>query len=517
MLVLAKDSRFIIMPETTLKREQYPTMLLNWKYEIGVDSKSSPAEVEVVKDIVHYFNERPDIDENSRQIKDIVKYFNEHPDMVEEAVAETIRSAMEGTAALADATKNDVMSGRWASNAIQNIDSRFGGAAASGSDAWAERAIMIATWIKENFDQMGEVEKWVAWFKFLKPLKEGYFNLSRDGDIEMDDNDNLGRPESWGRKVKEQMTKLGTWDSTVRDYAGVPTQEPMVGTLGEPQAVGESTEQQIDRIERLLSEADDSYDLRIYNIKIGCVIDRDNGGSESETATEIRGVDSVTTVRPIAATKRSITATSEYVLYDIKFELLGSASRVEYRDEILLPRMRRIKGLKIMTISSMHRINRKGTIRTVRESKVLKEYGFGAASSNSGLAGQLGSVAGRNNQGSSPNMKTPRPTLQAIVDDWSEGGVKIYDVPTDHGNSAHHVMMPTEELIGLMGAMFRGPKDIFDGGYQDFIANGAQAPVYLAVGQNGRAAVTGNEDLIWYAKKSGLENLPVFISYQRQV
>jgi hypothetical protein len=360
---------------------------------------------------------------------------------------------------------------------------------------------MMARWISQNFEQMGEVEKWVAWYKFLSPIKEGRFNMAREGDIEMDDDANIGRPESWKRKVQEQMKKLGTWDSTVRDYAGVPTQEPMRGTLGEPRAVGESIEQQIDRIDALLNEADDSYDLRIYNIKVGCVINRDIGGSESETATEIRGIESCTTVRPIAATKRPVTATSEYVMYDIKFELLGSQSRVEYRDEVLLPRMRMIKGLKIMTISSMHRINRKGTIRTVRESKALKEYGFGAASSNSGLAGQLGSVAGRNNHGSSPNMKTPRPTIQTIIDDWSEGGVKIYDVPTDHGNSAHHVMMPTEELIELMGSMFRGPKDVFDGGYQDFIANGAQAPVYLAVGQNGRCAVTGNEDLIWYAKR----------------
>ena len=72
-LVLAKDSRFIILPETTLQHEQYPTMLTNWKYEIGVDSKSSPEEVEVVKDIV--------------------KYFNAHPDMVEEAAEETLRGA----------------------------------------------------------------------------------------------------------------------------------------------------------------------------------------------------------------------------------------------------------------------------------------------------------------------------------------------------------------------------------------------------------------------------------------
>jgi len=303
------------------------------------------------------------------------------------------------------------------------------------------------------------------------------------------------------------MKRMRAYSGTVQNYGGVQR--------GEPRPAQESVEQQIDRIEKLLQESDDAYDLRIYNIKVGCVIDRDNGGSESETATEIRGIEAVTTVRPIAASKRPVTATSEYVMYDIKFELLGSQSRVEYRDQVLMPRLRTIKGLKIMTISSMHRTNRKGTIRTVRESKDLQEYGFGSA--NGGMTGQLGAVVGRRNNGNSPAMKAPRPTLQTIVDDWAEGGVKIYDVPTDHGNSAHHVMMPTEELIGLMGSVFRGPKDIFDGGYQDFIANGAQAPVYLAIGQNGRAAVTGNEDLIWYAKKSGLENLPVFISYQRQV
>ena len=63
---------------------------------------------------------------------------------------------------------------------------------------------------------------------------------------------------------------------------------------------------------------------------------------------------------------------------------------------------------------------------------------------------------------------------------------------------------------------FRAPRDAFDGMYQNFIKNGALAPVYVAIGKNG-IKISGNEDLIWYAKKAGLEELPVFLSYQIQV
>ena len=101
----------------------------------------------------------------------------------------------------------------------------------------------------------------------------------------------------------------------------------------------------------------------------------------------------------------------------------------------------------------------------------------------------------------------------------------------------YHVMVPVKELWQYASRINRQPKDIFDIKYQrfdaeyqrvkdkmkdplqyqQFIKNGAQGPVYLAIGKNGRAKVTGNEDLIWFAKRAGLEELPVFISYQRQV
>ena len=49
------------------------------------------------------------------------------------------------------------------------------------------------------------------------------------------------------------------------------------------------------------------------------------------------------------------------------------------------------------------------------------------------------------------------------------------------------------------------------------IKTGPAGPVYVAVGKNGRVKITGNEDIVWFAKKSGLEQVPVFFSYQMQV
>ena len=106
--------------------------------------------------------------------------------------------------------------------------------------------VMIAKWIHENFDQMSEPEKYVAWFKYLKPLKDGYFNMARSGDIEMDDDANIGMPKNWTKDVQDQMKKMKTFACTVRDYSGV---QP-----AEPEPVSESAEQQLDRIERLLQD-----------------------------------------------------------------------------------------------------------------------------------------------------------------------------------------------------------------------------------------------------------------------
>jgi len=294
----------------------------------------------------------------------------------------------------------------------------------------------------------------------------------------------------------------------VNKYGGVQRGETLAGTMGEPQPVGESTEQQIDRIERLLQEKDPTYDLRIYSIKVDVSIQKDLGGEIQETQTEIRGIEGVTTVRTVGSTLQLGSAL--LATYEIKFELLGAMSRVKYRDRILVPGLMKVKGLRILRVNPIRRTNIKGTIRSVRENKrALQEYatmGFGGAAANLGAQ-----------RGGTPALPTPRGSIQSIVDDWQQGGVMMYDAPSDSTDMRYHVMLPVSELLPYMSREFRAPKDAFDGMYQKFIKNGARAPVYVAIGQNGRVKVTGNEDLVWFAKRSGLEDLPVFLSYQRQV
>jgi hypothetical protein len=341
-------------------------------------------------------------------------------------------------------------------------------------------------------------------------------------------------PKGWAKEVQDQMKKMKAFSGTVRNYTGVQqgttqsattgtdrggwtpgaptpaagtqTGDPLRGTLGEPRPAQEGAEQQIDRIERLLGESDPSYDLRIYSIRVDVSVQKDLGGEIQETQTEIRGIEGVTTVRTVGDTRDigpALVAT-----YEVKFELLGAISRVRFRDKILIPGLMRIKGLKMVGVSPIHRTNVRGSTRTVRET--LKEYG--GVANFGGAAGNLGMLRKYNVQTS----VTPRETIQSVLDDWVEASVQVYDAPTNTTDMRYHVMMPVEELLPLISRVFRAPMDAFDGMYQHFIANGAENPVYIALGKNNVAKVTGNEDLIWFAKRAGLEELPVFFSYQRQ-
>ena len=141
---------------------------------------------------------------------------------------------------------------------------------------------------------------------------------------------------------------------------------------------------QILRIDSLLNEKDETYDLRIYSMKVDVAISKDLGGEIQEVQTEIRGIEGVTTVRTVGDTRD--VGTSNVGTYEIKFELIGNIGRVKYRDKVLIPGLMKIKGLRILRISSMHRTNVRGTIRTVREE--LMEYGgianFGGGVSNLG-------------------------------------------------------------------------------------------------------------------------------------
>jgi hypothetical protein len=140
---------------------------------------------------------------------------------------------------------------------------------------------------------------------------------------------------------------------------------------------------------------------------------------------------------------------------------------------------------------------------------------YGGISNFGGGVSSLGAAGGRASMGT--KMRTPRMTLQNILDDWVDGGVKMYDDPAPNNLMSYHVMYPVEELLDYLSREFRAPMDAFDGMYQNFIKVGPTAPVYIALGKNGRIKITGGEDIIWFAKRAGLKEVPVFFSYQRQV
>ena len=496
-VVLASDSNFIArtMKDTSsVPFNAYPKMAFSWEYFMTVDVNTPSEEFEVVKNILGILDKNPKIlIETAEELFEagytkIRKNTQEQKKMMEseqefKSALNNIVSAYKLGPYMDPATRHDDNPDPLDINADSNAMER-------------QSSIDIASilrWFESNWSNFDSIEKFIMWTVYLDPL--GNFTFRRYGPVANVAQDGPGTPiypRNFSRYVLAQKERMGVSNDS-------------------------AMEEQVIKIDNLLNELDPSYDLRIYNIEVGCTIERHRGGSESETATEIRGIEGVTTVRPVAARKRNITPTAGFVLFDIKFELLGSQSRVDYRDKVLLPALRKIRGLKILTVSSIHRTNRRGTIRTVRES-VINELGMGSAfgygvDNVGGLAGNLGSVRRQQTR----DMPTPRPQLQSILDDWVEGGVMAYDAPTNYTDMRYHVMMPVEELLPFITSEYRGDMKDFQGRYKHFISTGPQAPVYLAIGQNGRIKITGGEDLVWFAKKSGLEELPCFFSYQKQV
>jgi len=239
-----------------------------------------------------------------------------------------------------------------------------------------------------------------------------------------------------------------------------------------------------------LQEAGNPLDVRLYEIDYVMSYPLGQGFEITDIHNIIRAIPDVTTVRTIGNAKRS-QGNRTLSLQRLKFALRGQKNRLEWVRQVLLPQIRKISP-KIR----IHKVDRAELI----------------SSSNQRLEESYYNSTMRQ----SPGRTTPLPSIQNLIDDWVEGGV-MYDQPTNHNLTRYSVMMPVEDLKHLCGREPRKHGHHFDAGYQNFIQNGTRDPIYLAIGKNGRAKITGNEDDLRYAIKAGVEEVPVFISYQRQV
>ena len=533
---IAKDLRFVIVPQIMyFEGGGVQSVLLQYMLSIVVDSY--------------------DGDEQINTAVDFAEYLNDNPEQVFEAADEILSLPVEKAEEEARKDRQDIVDGSMAKTLLDAIDRRHGETASD--NPLSKKATSMAGWFQKNWDQMGAIERVVAINKYIYPLSQGAYQLY-DANLEVEDEQNLGMPLSWNSAVAEEyrFRGKGTGGAWGPQYKWGIAKDAEINEP--PAALGENInlpaelppwiktpeqyeEEQLERIQKLLEKkTDPTYDLRIYRVRVGCGVIDGVGGSDSELGAEIRGISAVTTVRPLADSKRALTPTEDYIVFEVKYELLGGQNRIEYRDNVLLPQMREVEGLKVIDWSAVYQTNVQGTIRNVRDVreglKRLHEQGFGSAFGMSNFGGVAGSLGAQRASPASV-MPTPRSTLQSIADDWTEGGVQLYDFPVNTNDMQYHVMMPVSELWPYCSRISRHPRDVFDAKYQqfdavyqrlkddledptkyqEFIKEGARAPVFVAIGKNGRVKITGNEDLVWFAKKAGLADLPVFLSYQRQV
>ena len=138
-IILAKDSHFIIQGtnNAVVPNRKYPTQPIGWMYKINMNYQTSEAEIQVTQDILDFFNE--------------------NPEMMNQAAQKTIQDALSGITALAQGRKADITSGKAVYPQIRRIDSMMG--TQVDANHLAMKGMMIATWIKQNFEQMDEIEK----------------------------------------------------------------------------------------------------------------------------------------------------------------------------------------------------------------------------------------------------------------------------------------------------------------------------------------------------------------------
>jgi hypothetical protein len=465
---LAKDIELVIYPKVRYdvrEPDRVPTLSFDFFFQIRVG-----------------FDD--DVEEIDRLIA-MAKHINDNPTIVREAARDIIAVPMSELNDGVQARKHLMLNPNTAVSYYNEMNNRFGARADAGNDD-DERRMLIAMWIRDNYAQMDEIEKFVAYYKYIEPMLGRAGAVFRIFGANAAINPETGEPRAWWDLVQNERQRRG------------------VGMASSEAPVNESIEDQIARIDALLNEKESPIDLRIYTMQIGCSVNNDVGGAEMEIETQIRGIPGVTTVKTVPDMRRPLTPQADYNVFEIKFEILGAKNRVEFRDNVVFPDLRKIAGINIIDWTPIHRTNVRGTIRTVRESSRINEWGLGG--------GAIGPT--RN----SPHglMTTPRMCIEDIIKDWEEG-VKAFDVPVNTNDMSYHVMMPLSELEPFMARIYRADKITFDGHYKQFIEKGPTLPVYLAIGRGGRVKVTGNEDLLWFAKRSGLEEVPVFISFQNQV
>ena len=89
---------------------------------------------------------------------------------------------------------------------------------------------------------------------------------------------------------------------------------------------------------------DAGYELKLFVTPVRCSISKTLGGDKTDTFNEIRGIESVTTVSDVLGTVRE-DENNYYSTILVKFELSRGEQPKNFRRQILIPTLKKIKGL----------------------------------------------------------------------------------------------------------------------------------------------------------------------------
>ena len=107
----------------------------------------------------------------------------------------------------------------------------------------------------------------------------------------------------------------------------------------------------VEMVEKQLLLSEDNAQ-NIYKTTVKLRVNKNVAGETTQVLNEIRGISGVTTVIHLSDMARKADV-YDFVLYEIKFELIGSdSSAVSYMKRVLVPGLREIRGIDIQDIQS---------------------------------------------------------------------------------------------------------------------------------------------------------------------
>ena len=196
---LARDIRFIVEPVVNYFAQGGGLDSVNfwWRFTVGIDPNEDQEEVD--------------------RTLNFVKYINENPQEVIDAANELIDFAAEPMIERAQKNKEDVLNGTLMSRLLDAVERRYGQRANDG-DNEAEKATLIAHWIKENWDDMNDIEKTVAVKDYAYKMSQGALALVH---INVMDQGAIGMPSGWDESVKDEMQYRGAPSHVRNRYKAV--------------------------------------------------------------------------------------------------------------------------------------------------------------------------------------------------------------------------------------------------------------------------------------------------------